>query len=448
MINKLYRSKRYPLIFQILALTVFIFLIIGSIGITTDNADFAKYLRNTNLSNLIVWSYWWPLIVLTAVFFGRHWCSICPIELLIAITSRIGLKRKVPQFIKSGWMITILYALIAIVAIHTWGIHRYPNRMAFYLLFLMGLAVLLALVFEKRAFCSYFCPVGKLLGLYSLLSRFGLRIKNQNTCDTCITKDCIHKTNHNKLIGRSCTSNLYPACISDNRTCILCTQCVKSCTKDNISLKNIPNSYLKFDSRQLTWSEIGMLMILLGFVCYEILSSWKISDSIIRSIPVYLEKLLAIKNIPNGFFEAIVLFILVPFLFLLITSGILKLLGNQSWKYYLQKIAIHLLPLVAFGHVFKALLKTSSRIPYWKYAIEKPNGIYYATRLLNKELILPPIDWLNGLVILIGICGLCYASWLSMKKLDSNDSNKWFFYLLIIFHFMILNFGPIASIFL
>jgi len=448
MINKLYRSKRYPLVFQILALTVFIFLIIGGINVTADNGDLAKYLRNTNLSNLIVWSYWWPLIVLTAVFFGRHWCSICPIELLITLTSRIGLKRKVPKFIKSGWMITILYALIAIVAIHTWGIHRYPNRMAFYLLFLMGLAILLALIFEKRAFCSYFCPVGKLLGLYSLLSKFGLRVKNQNTCDTCKTKDCIDKANHYKLIGRSCTSNLYPASITDDRTCILCTQCAKSCTKENITLKNVPNSYLKFDPRQLIWSEIGMLMILLGFVCYEILSSWKMSDSIIRYIPIFLENILAVKNIPHGLFEAIVLFLIVPFLFLFITSGLLRCFGNQSWKYYLQKIVIHLLPLVAFGHVFKALLKTSSRIPYWKYAFEKPEGMYYATRLLNKEIILNPISWLNVLVIVLGVSGLCYASWLSYQKLNSNDSNKWFFYLLIIFHFILLSFGPITSIIL
>lgn len=177
MINKLYRSKKFPLLLQLTALLVFFFLIVGAWGITTNSAVEAKQLRNTNLANLIVWSYWWPMIVLTAVFFGRHWCSICPIELITALAVKVGWKRKVPKSIKTAWGITMLYAFVSIVAISTWGIHRYPNRMAFYLLALVGLAIVVSLLFEKRAFCSYFCPVGKLLGLYSLMAQWGLRVR-------------------------------------------------------------------------------------------------------------------------------------------------------------------------------------------------------------------------------------------------------------------------------
>ncbi len=94
-------------------------LIYGAIGITTNDAAFAKILRNTNLPNLIVWSYWWPFIIVTAIFFGRFWCSICPMELITSFFGKNGLRRKPTGFLKSGWLITLFYAIILILGIHT-----------------------------------------------------------------------------------------------------------------------------------------------------------------------------------------------------------------------------------------------------------------------------------------------------------------------------------------
>ncbi|MCD6366492.1 MAG: 4Fe-4S binding protein, partial [Bacteroidales bacterium] len=111
MINKLFKNRYFLTTIQFFVLTVFVLLIYGSIGITTKNPDFAKILRNTNLSNLIVWSYWWPLIIVTAIFFGRFWCSICPMELITSFFGKIGLRKKTNKFLKSGWVITLFYAI-------------------------------------------------------------------------------------------------------------------------------------------------------------------------------------------------------------------------------------------------------------------------------------------------------------------------------------------------
>jgi hypothetical protein len=85
---------------------------------------FAKVLRNTNVANLIVWSYWWPLIILATIFLGRVWCTVCPIELVTSLASKVGLKRKPPAFLRSGWVMVIFYTLIIFVGIHTLSIHR------------------------------------------------------------------------------------------------------------------------------------------------------------------------------------------------------------------------------------------------------------------------------------------------------------------------------------
>ena len=199
-IRSLLTSRWFPIIPQLIMLVIFALLIAGGIGVTTDDAAFAKILRNTNLASLLVWSYWWPLVIVAAIFLGRAWCTVCPMELLTSLASRMGLRRKIPRFLKSGWVITIFYAIILIVGVHTLAIHRIPHRMALYLLTLMGASILVGLIYEKRAFCSYVCPVGHLIGLYALISPFEWRADDLSVCKECKSKDCIEKDKHYKIV--------------------------------------------------------------------------------------------------------------------------------------------------------------------------------------------------------------------------------------------------------
>ncbi|MCK4629411.1 MAG: 4Fe-4S binding protein, partial [Sedimentisphaerales bacterium] len=170
LVRNLLASRWFPFVPQVMILIAFGLIIAGGWGVSTSDAALAKVLRNTNLSNLLVWSYWWPVIIVIAILTGRVWCTVCPMELVSTLATRIGLRRKVPGFFKSGWVITIFYTLILLVGIHTLSLHRLPHRMAIYMLMLLGVALVCGLVFEKRAFCSYVCPVGHLLGLYAMIS--------------------------------------------------------------------------------------------------------------------------------------------------------------------------------------------------------------------------------------------------------------------------------------
>ncbi len=451
MFNKLYKSRVYPLLIQVVSLIVFALLVILGFGISTEDVVFAKQLRNTNLSNLVVWSYWWPFIVITAVLFGRHWCSICPIELVSTITEKVGLKKKVPTIFKSGWIITILYAFIAIIAIHTWGIHRIPHLTALYLLSLFGLAILVSLIYEKRAFCSYFCPVGKLLGMYSLLSSKGLRISDANICKKCKAKDCIAKNNQRKFIGRSCTSGLYPATIKDNRDCILCTQCVKACPNDNIKMQGPMKSFEKFEPDTLRWSEVGMIAILMGFISYEIMSSWSISKKILLLPGDLLYSFLNVDFIPKSTFEATVLFILFPLCIIMLFSGLHTLWGKHSYGFNIKRAVVYLLPIIAFGHVLKALMKSTSRFPYWEYALSKPDGIDYAQALVDKQVFASSIGWVDNLAVILGVTGLAFAFIHVINKLrmdaELSTGGKISFLLFVLMYFFFLLIGPVSMLF-
>ncbi len=388
MINKIFKHRYFLISVQFITLFIFVLLIYGAIGITTSDPSFAKVLRNTNLANLIVWSYWWPFIIITAILFGRFWCTICPMELITSLAGKLGLKRKPGKALKSGWISTLFYAIILVIGIHTLAIHRIPNLMAIYMLTLFTVAVIVGLVWEKRTFCTYVCPIGHLLGLYSLISSKELRVADINVCNNCKTKNCISNDNHYNFIGRSCTSELYPAKLTDNKECILCGQCHKSCSHDNIVIKSRKFASDLFSKIELTWAEIVFFILVSGFVIYEILSEWEISEAIIMAIPNWVNQSLDISSTYTETVKAVTLFIILPAIFYSAFAMIKKSATKKSWRTSFSQLVIAILPITASMHLVKALLKTTSRIPYWNYALSDTEGITTAQAIIDKNIVL------------------------------------------------------------
>jgi len=431
MINRLFKHKYFLVSMQFLTLTVFVLLIYGAIGITTDDADFAKILRNTNLANLIVWSYWWPMIIVTAILFGRFWCSICPMELITSFFGKIGLRKKPGNILKSGWIITLFYAVILVIGIHTFAIHRIPQLMVVYMLILFSVAVIVGLIWEKRTFCTYVCPIGHLLGLYSLLSFKKLRVIDKSVCESCKTKDCIHVKNHYKFLERSCTSELYPPNITDNRDCILCGQCFKSCTKENIVIQKRRLAADLFTNVKLKWAEIAFFMIVSGFVVYEILSEWSVSKNIVMMLPNWLNHTFNITGSTAGTVKAIALFGILPLSFYFILVLAKRILAKESWKEAFSQLVLAILPVTASMHLVKALLKTTSRIPYWKYVFSDPDGVATAEKIMQDKSLLHNAvlsDYISPSVsiiaIILPVLGLLLSLYTIHKRKHNNAFSK------------------------
>lgn len=422
MINRLFKLFWFPLVFQLLTLVVFVLLISIGLSADTDDMAFAKVLRNTNIANLVVWSYWWPTIILSAIFLGRIWCTVCPMELLTSLASKIGLKRKPPAFIKSGWIITGLYIFILFVGIQTLAIHIIPYRMAIYMISLLLLAVFSGLIFRRNAFCAYFCPIGFLLGLYSRLAPIGWGVVDKSVCDNCIDKRCIANENAYEFQGRSCGVGLYPLKIETNSECLVCGQCLKACQYDNPGW--FSRKWFKdiLELKPFTAAQALFCLVVSGFVIYEVFTEWAVTKELLLWLPRLVGA--------NGFVKSVLLFFCLPAVLWGLPYGLFRLAGGRlALSDYLMRFGIAFIPIMAAAHIIKALLKMTSRIPYWDFAFSDPVGIATAQGIIDETISMsalpiwrdPAISVLSLILMGIGIV----LSTVVVRKLIAEYISGW-----------------------
>lgn len=410
-------SRWFPIVPQIVVLGFFIALVVGGWGMSSSDQKFLLTLRNTNLCNLMVWCVWWPGVVITAILFGRVWCMVCPMELMSTTLNRVGLKLKVPRFLKSGWAITLLYAVAVVIGVHTFAIHRVPHGMALYLLCLLGLTVVISLLFRRRAFCSYFCPVGHLLGLYALNSSTEWRVKDPEVCKSCKEKPCISAKRSKAWYGRACQSQLYPAKISDNRDGLLCTQCYKACDKNNVTFRWRRPLVDLFRDLKLKPAAIAFLIIVFGFAFYEVFTVCKICGGWLKALPNALNARLGVPAPWDGTLRAGLLFFVFPVLVLMLASVLQSFFSSKRIRAFaFAAYAKALIPLAGFTHFAKGVVKPVSRIQYVPGLFKDPTGVHTAKALVAKTASIggPWQVTLNHVAEIVGIAVILFGGGVSL----------------------------------
>lgn len=181
----------------------------------------------------MIWDLWHPLLAFTVIIVGRLWCFACPIGAIGDWTQSVfSLDRKYPEKYRNLWIAVILFLFIFAAERHLFMFTRNPPNTAYLLLFFTALAVIMGAVYEKRSFCRYICPIGLVLGVFSMLSAIELRCKSRKTCKDHDLKECVIGGG----AGKACPVGESPHTMERNNQCILCMECVKSCSKGNIRL--------------------------------------------------------------------------------------------------------------------------------------------------------------------------------------------------------------------
>ncbi len=199
-----------------------------------------------NFATAITWYLWFCLVFVLMVVVGRAWCAMCPFggfgewvqrhAFWNRTSSNIGLGLKMPASVAQYGFLSSVGAFLLL----TW-IEEYfniagpgnPAATSFMVLGIVGSALLFFLVFERRTFCRYVCPLTALIGsVGSMGSVAGFRTRDRDVCLSCQTKDCMRGDPD----GYGCPWYTWPGSADSNATCGLCTECYKACPSDNIGL--------------------------------------------------------------------------------------------------------------------------------------------------------------------------------------------------------------------
>ncbi|MBW4465576.1 MAG: sigma 54-interacting transcriptional regulator [Pegethrix bostrychoides GSE-TBD4-15B] len=251
-------------------LTLWLFPIIVAIGL------FGPQTRDQNLALNLFWAWWWPVMLILFPFLGRIWCSVCPFMIYGELSQKLSLRwwpRQLRPWPRQeaerwgGWFIFGLFALILLWE-ELWNLENTASLSSCLLLLITAGAVIFSLLFERRFWCRYLCPIGGMNGLFGKLAIIELRAQQGICAATCTTYQC-YKGGPEKGEGQEtggCPVYSHPAQLQDNRDCVLCMTCLKACPHRSVALNLRPPGIELWTTHTATAHEIALLLLLFGAV--------------------------------------------------------------------------------------------------------------------------------------------------------------------------------------
>lgn len=230
--------------------------------------------RDRNVALNLFWAWWWPLILIGFPFVGRLWCAFCPFMIYGEVVQKLSLwlfPRQLKPWNRSaaeqwgGWFLFGLFCLIYLWE-ELWDLQNTAYLSAYLLLLITAGAVICSLIFERRYWCRYLCPIGGMNGLFAKLSMTELRAQ-QGTCSAeCTTYQC-YKGGPQKGEGQEtmgCPLYSHPAQLRENRDCVLCMTCLKACPHRSVELNLRPPGIELWTTHVPRTYEVALLLLLLG----------------------------------------------------------------------------------------------------------------------------------------------------------------------------------------
>jgi len=419
----------YPYILQAGALGFFLLLIYFGWGQPTFDMNSAaeKLYRKLNFTTFVLWGLWWPSMIWVAVFLGRAWCHVCPLELLMNLSERLGRKlgvsqRFMPKVFRNGLLIVAAYLTVQF-SVASFHIHRAPHGATLFLISLAVLALLCGFLFTYRSFCSFVCPVGVLLNCYSRNAPFELRTIDRGVCEGCRTRDCRSLKTYTRWKGRGCPSLLNPPKLRSNKDCLLCMQCVKACPYDNIRFGTRRFFQDIVPGESLSMAIPLFLVIITGFLTYELTLNGEIK-AIFLAPPHWIENVMRITDAHwIGFLKGAWVLIVFPAAIWIIFAALYRLFSpRMKFSFWFKAYPVAFVPLLAAAHLSKSFDKWNAWLKGVGLPFRDPMGkatfqAIYVDKIFQEPgaiLTTTTLRWLPTLVLVIG-------GFVTLKKLVQTD---------------------------
>jgi len=261
-IANFFRSKYYPLVFQVAMIILLVGLIIQGLGEKRSDTESAITIG-------LFTTFWFLIIWSSNVFTGRSWCSICPVGAVAGAANRFNKGYSFPRKL-SNWglpLLSYIFSLWVLAMVTDFWSNSFLS--AIWIISVIGVAIGISLIYKGRVFCKYLCPITAPLAVIARSSPLELRSKTMSThfpnssskdhlerkfaslpmfsasadssnnshktitirrqideeCKSCKTHDC-YKGN-DKTEG--CPWEQHPATMSGNAACSMCMKCTHSC---------------------------------------------------------------------------------------------------------------------------------------------------------------------------------------------------------------------------
>jgi len=246
---------------------------------------FGPQARDSSITLNLFWAWWWPGYLLLFVFIGRLWCAVCPFMITAEWIRRFSLWLFPRQQLTwntqwlNRWGAWFLFG--GFVAIYLWeklwDLPHHGALSAWLLLAITAGAVICSLIYERRLWCRYLCPIGGMNGMFAKLAMVEVRATQQVCGSQCSTFGCYKGSAATAVTfadalptegqaTEGCPLYSHPAQLQDNRDCMLYMICMKACPNRSVQLNlRFPTSDL-LENHQAFSAEVALLLLLLGGV--------------------------------------------------------------------------------------------------------------------------------------------------------------------------------------
>jgi len=256
----------FPRALQVLLAAAFAFILYG--------AWFDPHGAAGAWSTTLVWSAWWPALVLSFFFAGRSWCAVCPMSSVAAAAQRvIHLRWRMPGWLKHRETPIFMAGFFLIVWAEEATGMRHSARATGILLgsILLG-AVITAAILPRRAWCRHLCPLGGFAGLCAMTGLVEVR----PTADICVAKCKDHSCFKGQNGAGGCPMFNHVMFVDSNRHCVLCLDCLRDCPNQSPQL-NLRLPALDLLAMRDGHAAVGRLTVLLAglLVALTFLQQWE-----------------------------------------------------------------------------------------------------------------------------------------------------------------------------
>ncbi len=396
-LRKLLKSRTFQFAFILPNQIIFwIVIVAGLLGANVPTRNFAT---------VITWYIWFCAVFLLMVGIGRGWCLMCPfggfaewVQRLTFSSRRftsVTLGKRWPEKLSRYGLLPSVGVFIVLTYFEEFfniagpGVPKYTS---FLVLGVISLALLFFLVFERRTFCRYICPLSALIGTVGATGMVaGFRTKDRNVCLSCQTKDCMRGSEN----GYPCPWYEWPGSASSNLACGLCSECFKSCPNDNIGLFVQPPLTSVIAPRARRYDIALGVLLLFGLVLFQQVNALPIYGTIDN----WLNSVMHFPGYPNP-----IDYLAIIALFAAAFSGAMWAIGRafakdrrtRNFKTWLKPLAYAMIPLVAadflarqlprfFDHMLRIVPSISNPFAWNWNVFGTAGSLLYGVHLLTQN---------------------------------------------------------------